>query len=172
MRKPTKTPKVQQPYMCLTVYIKQDEHLDDNGKLDNDAYNMAKFAWKEDYKAMRARKDIYKDNESIGWALVYDQCMPELMNKLEGTSGYDSAKKDDVVEFLIMIRGYCCQFDSLYDEYLSIVGAIKILLYYFQKPIQSNSDYHEDFMAMVEVIEEYEGPGSLTFWSSRQCVSS
>jgi hypothetical protein len=39
----------------------------------------------------------------------------------------------------------------------SIVGAIKNLLYLFQKPTQTNSDYHEDFMAMVEVIEEYGG---------------
>jgi hypothetical protein len=39
-----------------------------------------------------------------------------------------------------MIQGYCCQFDSLNDEYMSIVGAVKNLLYFFQKPIQSNSD--------------------------------
>jgi hypothetical protein len=45
---------------------------------------------------------------------------------------------------------------------MSIVGAIKNLLYFFQKPTQPNSDYHEDFMAMVEVIEEYGGAGSLT----------
>jgi hypothetical protein len=53
-----------------------------------------------------------------------------------------------------MIQGYCCQFDTLNDEYISIVGAIKNLLYLFQKPTQMNSDYHEDFTAMVEVIEE------------------
>ena len=63
-----------------------------------------------------------------------------------------------------MIRGYCCQFDTLNDEYVSIVGAIKNLLYLFQRPNQSNSDYHEDFMAMVEVIEEYGGAGSLTYF--------
>jgi len=47
---------------------------------------------------------------------------------------------------------------------MSIVGAIKNLLYFFQKLIQSNSDYHEGFMAMVEVIEEYGGAGSLTYF--------
>jgi hypothetical protein len=43
-----------------------------------------------------------------------------------------------------------------------IVGALKNLLYLFQKTTQSNADYHKDFMAMVEVIEEYGGAGSLT----------
>jgi hypothetical protein len=72
--------------------------------------------------------------------------------------------KNDVVSLLSMIRGYCCQFDTLNDEYMSIVGAIKNLLYLFQKPTQTNSDYQEDFTAMVEVIEEYGGAGSLTYF--------
>ena len=47
-------------------------------------------------------------------------------------------------------------------EYVSIVGAIKNLFFYWQKPEQTHSDYHEDFMALVKVIEEYGGPGSLS----------
>jgi hypothetical protein len=43
-----------------------------------------------------------------------------------------------------------------------IVAAIKNLSYFFQKIEQSNADYHEDFMAMLEVIEEYGGAGSMT----------
>ena len=43
-----------------------------------------------------------------------------------------------------------------------IVVAIKNLFYFFQKVEQSNADYHEDFMAMLEVIEEYGGTGSMT----------
>jgi hypothetical protein len=69
-----------------------------------------------------------------------------------------------VVSLLSMIQGYCCQFDTLNDEYMSIVGAIKNLLYFFQKPTQPNSDYHKNFMAMVEAIEEYGGAGYLTYF--------
>ncbi len=97
--------------------------------------------------------------------MIYDQCSPELKNKLKGMSGYDTSKKDnDVVALLMMIRSYCCQFDTLIDEYMSIVGAIKNLLYFFQKTMQANADYHKDFMAMVEVIEEFGGAGSLTYF--------
>jgi hypothetical protein len=36
-----------------------------------------------------------------------------------------------------------------------IVVAIRNLFYFFQKAEQSNADYHEDFMAMLQVIKEY-----------------
>ncbi len=65
-------------------------------------------------------------------------------------------------KLLTMIRGYCCQFDLLSDEYMAIMAAIKNLFYFSQKAEQSNADYHEDFMAMLEVIEEYRGAGSMT----------
>ncbi len=61
-----------------------------------------------------------------------------------------------------MIRGYCCQFDLLSNKYMAIVAAIKHLFYFFQKDNKSNADYHEDFIAMLEVIQEYGGAGSLT----------
>ncbi len=67
-----------------------------------------------------------------------------------------------MAKLLMMIFGYCCQFDLLNDEYMAITAAIKNLLYFFQKTEQSNADYHEDFMAMLEVIEEYGGVGSMT----------
>jgi hypothetical protein len=43
-----------------------------------------------------------------------------------------------------------------------IVAAIENLIYFFQKGDQYNADYHNDFMAMLEVIEENGGTGSLT----------
>jgi hypothetical protein len=45
---------------------------------------------------------------------------------------------------------------------MAIVAAIKNLLYFFQNGDQANVDYHEEFMAMMEMIEEYGGAGSLT----------
>jgi hypothetical protein len=126
--------------------------VDENNLFDEDEYEMAKFTWKEEYKATLYRKEKYKENESNAWALIYDQCSLELKNKLKGTSGYDASKKDnDVVALLMMIKSYSC---TLNDEYMLIVEVIKNLLYFIQKTTQVNADYHEDFMAMVEVIEE------------------
>ncbi len=107
--------------------------------------------------------DRYKGNESNAWGLIYGQCLGELKNKLKGTQDYDTAKSgNDVAKLLKMICGYCCQFNLLSDEYMAIDAAMKNLFYFFQKAEQSNADYHKDFTAMLEVIEEYGGTGLMT----------
>ena len=66
---------------------------DSNEDPDPDAFDMAVFAWKEDYKSMKLRMmDKYKGNKSNAWALIYDQCSAELMNKLKGMDGYDEQR--------------------------------------------------------------------------------
>jgi hypothetical protein len=112
---------------------------------------------------MKYQKDKYNDNKSNAWALIYDQCFPELKNKLKGTSRYDKAKAgNNVIKLLAIIRGNCCQFDTLNNEYMSIVKSLKNLFNFFQKAEQTNSEFHKDFMALVKVIEKYGGAGSLT----------
>jgi hypothetical protein len=134
-----------------------------NGDPDPAMLKMAIFAWKEDYKSMKSRMEKYKGNKSNTWALIYDQCSAELKNKLKRTQGYNTAKSgNNMAKLLTMICGYCCQFDLLSDKYTAIVVAIKNLFYFFQNAEQSNADYHEDFMAMLEVIKEYGGTGSMT----------
>ena len=155
---------IQQLKRPTLAYPKQPtraEYTDKEGNFDDNAFQMAMFAWKEDYKGMKYRMDKYNDNESNAWALIYDQCSRELKNKLEGTSGYDEAKSgNDMIKLLTIIRGYCCQFDTLNDENMSIVKSLKKLFYFFQKAEQTNCEFHEDFMALVEVIKEYGGTGS------------
>ncbi len=57
-----------QQLKCPTLdYLKQPtrvEHTDNKGNFDEETFNMAKFAWKEDYKGMKYRKDKYNENES------------------------------------------------------------------------------------------------------------
>ncbi len=67
-----------------------------------------------------------------------------------------------MIALLTMIQDYCCKFNALNNKYMGLVEAFKNLLYFFQKPMQSNSDYHEDFLVLVKVIEEYGGAGLLT----------
>jgi hypothetical protein len=128
---------------------------------------MAKFMWKEDWKLVKTREQKFQENEANAWALVYNQCLSEMKVKVNGTSGYKQSMNDnDVIALLTMIQGYCCKFDALNNEYVGLVGAFKKLLYFFQKPMQSNSDYHEDFLALIKVIEEYGGAGLLTHFPS------
>jgi hypothetical protein len=141
------------------------EHTKADGTFNEDAYKMAKFAWKEDYNGMTHWKDKYNNNTFNAWALIHNQFSSELKNKLEGTDGYKKTKRNrDVIKLLTMIRGYCCQFDTLNDEYILIVKSTKNLFYFFQKAEQLNSDFCEDFMVLAKVIEKYAGAGSLTYF--------
>ncbi len=46
---------------------------------------------------------------------------------------------NNVAKLLIMIRGFCCQFDLLSNKYMAIVAATKNLFHFFQKNNQSNA---------------------------------
>jgi hypothetical protein len=116
-------PKKQDPQRC-----------DEDGNPNEDMFKMAIFAWKEDYKSMKSRMDKYRDNESNAWALIYNQCLPEFRNKLEGTDGYNGAKRtNNVAKLITMIQGYCCQFDILNNVYIAIVPAIKNLFFFSKR---------------------------------------
>ncbi len=41
--------------------------VDEKNLFDEDKYEMAKFTWKEEYKATLYRKEKYKENESNTW---------------------------------------------------------------------------------------------------------
>ena len=81
---------VQQLKHPMLDYPKQPTRAEHTAKyrtFTEDAFNMAKFAWKGNCKRMKYQKDKYNDNELNAWALFYNQCLPKLKNKLEGTSG-------------------------------------------------------------------------------------
>ncbi len=155
--------KMKRPTFDPPEKLDKSKCVDRAGNYNADEYHMAKFTWKEDWKLIKTREQKYKENKANAWAVVYNQCSSEMKVKLDGTSGYKQSKnKNDVIALLTMIQGYCCKFNALNEEYMGLVGAFKNLLYFFQKPMQSNSDYHKDFLALVEVTEEYGGAGSLT----------
>ncbi len=98
--------QIGRPTLDYPMPSKKD-YKDEDGSEDLVAFKMAVFAWKEEYKAMRVRKDRYRDNELNAWALIYNQCSPELKNKLEGAEGYDKAKKTNaIIQLLKMICNY------------------------------------------------------------------
>ncbi len=86
---------IQQLTRLMLEYPKQPtraEHTKADGTIDEDAFKMAKFPRKEDYKGMKYQKDKYNNIESNAWALIYNKCSPELKNKLKGTEDYKKGK--------------------------------------------------------------------------------
>ncbi len=107
--------------------------------------------------------DKYKGNKSKNVGADLQPMLHRNEEQAQRNASYDTAKIcNDVAKLLTMICGYCCQFSLPSNKYMAIVAAIKNLFYFFQRDEQSNADYHEDFMAMLEVIKECRGVGLMT----------
>ena len=82
-RSPVRTPGKKKFYGGGFAKRANKDCCDSNGHPNPDVFDMAVFAWKEDYKSMKSRMDKYKGNKSNALALIYDQCSTELKNKLK-----------------------------------------------------------------------------------------
>ncbi len=56
--------QLKHPTLAYPKQPTKSQYTDVNGDFDDNAFEMAKFAWKEDYKGMKHRMDKYNDNES------------------------------------------------------------------------------------------------------------
>ena len=56
--------QLKRPTLAYPKQLTKSQYTDVNGDFDDDAFEMAKFAWKEDYKGMKHQMDKYNDNES------------------------------------------------------------------------------------------------------------
>ena len=116
------------------------------------------FIWKEEYKEAKKKKVALEENNKKAFALVYGQCSPKLISKIKGSNLWQKADKDqDIVQLLIIIRGYCCEFDEHQQSTWGLVAAKLRVATFYQKSGQSVTDYVEEFEALVDVVETYGG---------------
>ena len=72
------------------------------------------YIWQQDVAAIKKRIVQLEENKKCAYALVIGQCSPELDSKLQGSAAFVQAKADqDVVQLLLVIRGYCCRFEDI-----------------------------------------------------------
>jgi hypothetical protein len=110
--------QMQRPTLAFPPRLLKLACTNSSRNFDKDKCDMPESTWKEDYKAVMTRMEKYEENELNALALIYDQCFPELKNKLEGAYGYKNCNKNNnVVLLLRMIKGYCYQYNIL-NEYL------------------------------------------------------
>ncbi len=70
------------------------------------------YLWQQDVTATKKQILQLKENKKHPYALVIGQCPPDLESKLQGSTAYAKADaKQDVVQLLLIICGYCCHFD-------------------------------------------------------------
>ncbi len=116
------------------------------------------YIWQQDVAAIKKQIVQLKENKKRAYALVIGQCLPDLDNKLQGSAVFMQAKADqDVVQLLLVIRGYCCCFDNHQQSTYALEQAKHRESTYYQAQDVTNTEYVEHFKALVSVVEMYGG---------------
>jgi len=90
------------------------------------------------------------------FTLVIGQCSPDLDSKLQGSTVFVQAKADqDVVQLLLVIRGYCCHFVDHQQSTCALEQAKHQVSTYYQAHNVTNTEYVEHFKALVGAVEMY-----------------
>jgi hypothetical protein len=114
--------------------------------------------WHKDYKRASQKIHQFQENKEHATALVWGQCSLELCNKVKATPIYNAMwGNHDAVWLLLLIMGFCCSFDDKRQGTWALQQAKKKAFLFTQKDGMSNSDYVEEFMAIVQGVESYGG---------------
>ena len=82
-----------------------------------------------------------EENKKHVYALVIGQeCSPNLDSKLHGSAAFVRAEADqDVVQLLVVIRGYCCRFDNHQQSTWTLEQAKQQVSVYYQAHDATNT---------------------------------
>ncbi len=116
------------------------------------------FLWKQDITKAKTRIALLVKNKKRLYALVLGQCSPELKSKIKGTDLYVQANcNQDVVQLLLIIRGYCWRFNDNQQSIYVLESAKHRILTYYQGYKVTIMEYVEHFKALVHVVKTYGG---------------
>ncbi len=80
------------------------------------------FLWQQDVTKAKKRIALLAENKKRSYALVLGQCSPELKSKIKGLDSYVQVSCDqDMVQLLLIIRGYYCRFDDNQQSIYALV---------------------------------------------------
>jgi hypothetical protein len=116
------------------------------------------FLWQQNVTKAKKRNALLAKNKKRLYTLTLGQCSPGLESKIKGMDSYVQADCDqDVVQLLLIIRGYCCRFDDNQQSIYVLESAKHRVLTYYQGYEVTITEYVEHFKALVGPVETYGG---------------
>ena len=116
------------------------------------------FLWQQDVTEAKKKKALLEENTKRAYALVLGQCSTELDSKIKGANAYTQANADqNVVQLLLIIRGYCCRFEESQQSTYALESAKHRVSTYYQGYDVSTTEYVEHFKALIGIVETYDG---------------
>jgi hypothetical protein len=90
--------------------------------------------------------------------LVFGQCLLELISEIKSSNSFASADVDqDIVQLLLIMRGYCCQFDDHQQGTWALDNVKHCMPVFCQGYDMPMTEYVENLKAPVGVVETYGG---------------
>jgi hypothetical protein len=115
------------------------------------------YLWQQDVTTVKKQIIQLEENKKHAYALVIGQCLPNH-SKLKGSAAFAQAKVNhNVVQFTLVIQGYCCRFDDHQQSMWALEQAKHQVATYYQAHDATNTEYVEHFKALVGVVETYGG---------------
>ena len=116
------------------------------------------YIWQQDVVAIKKQIVQLKENKKRAYALVIGQCWPDIDSKLQGSAMFVQAEANqDVVQLLLVIRGYCYRFNDHQQSTYALEQAKHQVSTYYQANDMTNTEYVEHFKALVGVVKTYGG---------------
>ncbi len=115
----------------------------------------------EAIRAIAKRKAKLDNALKKGFAMVYDQCLLKVRDKLEASNRWDKTQREQLLHDLITkIKRICVRFNGHEQEVFNLVQALKTLFLYMQAKKESINEYTRDFKSLWDMVEAFGGsPG-------------
>jgi hypothetical protein len=71
------------------------------------------YLWQQSIIKTNKHKHLIEENKKQAYVLVFGQCLPKLISNIKSSDSFASTDVDqDVVQLLLIVRGYCCLFHN------------------------------------------------------------
>jgi hypothetical protein len=109
--------------------------------------------WKGQCEQFDQKERNLANNKVKIFTMLLQQCSPSVTNKVEASTGYESASKEYKVKWLIKtIKNVCHNFEQTENRFVALVKAKAE-----QSANQSTPDYRDAFKEYLSVLESYGG---------------
>ena len=117
---------------------------------------MGIYIWKKEYELVHNKKADFTKKEKQVLPIILDQCSPSLRPQLEGAKTFEEAQKNDIVELLKLIRGFCCKHNQNDKRFCAVFNSLQGLFINFQNNDLTNDEYLKEFQVRMATLDDYD----------------
>lgn len=112
--------------------------------------------FKSDYDTYRKRMQVYENNLTKAYALLWERCTKAMKNKIEARSDYESIRNDPI-KLLKAIKEHALNYQESRYSMSIVLDAMRTLMGTKQKEGESLQDYTKRFRVARDVLKSHVG---------------